>query len=155
MLNRNKRLGIQYALLAGLCASLSSVFGKLMTQPKDELSAFIIRALFLLLNVMCTVLMIGLYTRSMHHLSTTEATIINSSANLIFTALFGTILFQERLSLRWYMGSILITVGVAVIMTGEKKKRTTRTNNTSTADNIRQGGNKNIPAAAEEEESNK
>jgi drug/metabolite transporter (DMT)-like permease len=149
MLNQNKRLGIQYALLAGICASLSSVFGKLMTQPKDQLSTFMTRALFLLLNLMCTVLMIGLYTRSMHHLSTTEATIINSSTNLIFTALFGTILFDERLSLKWYMGSALITMGVALIMTGERKQRTIRTNNISIADDVTQGSNNDIPAEEE------
>ena len=109
--------GIQYALIAGVAASGGSVFGKLMSQ--SSVYGPVIRTLFLLGNLLCTVLMIGMFTRSMQHLSTTTATIINSCSNFLFTALFGYALFGEQLGYYWSMGAVILSVGIAIILSGE------------------------------------
>ena len=111
--------GIQYALIAGVAASGGSVFGKLMSQ--SSVYGPVIRTLFLLGNLLCTVLMIGMFTRSMQHLSTTTATIINSCSNFLFTALFGYALFGEQLGYYWSMGAVILSVGIAIILSGESE----------------------------------
>lgn len=125
MVQRSLSTGIQQALTAGIFASCSSVFGKLMTQSSNFAPVW--RGVFLIANLVCTVLMIGMYTRSMRHLSTTAATIVNSCANFLFTAVFGHFLFGERLGIQWSMGTILMSIGIAVILSGEKEATTTTT----------------------------
>eukprot|EP00300_Choanocystis_sp_HF-7_P033503 c45859_g1_i1.p1 GENE.c45859_g1_i1~~c45859_g1_i1.p1 ORF type:complete len:185 (+),score=17.40 c45859_g1_i1:78-557(+) len=61
----------------------------------------------------------SLFTRSMTHLSSVTAGVLNSAANLLCTAMWGMLLFGDTLSLRWAVGAALITSGVTVIAAGE------------------------------------
>jgi hypothetical protein len=97
--------GIQNACSAGVCASLSSVLGKLAltSEPdknplyqlvpitsqylpfSDERIFVALRILPMILNLVLTVFMMGFFAQSLQHMSTLSATVINVSTNFIFT----------------------------------------------------------------------
>jgi drug/metabolite transporter (DMT)-like permease len=118
------------AMVAGFFGCLSGVFGKLSTDmdgsilkgvisPKFEL--FFRIALFAL-NIICTGLMWKHFVSSMKGLSALSASVLNSGSNFICTALLGSILFNEVLSLKYFFGISLILTGLGLIIYGEKEK---------------------------------
>lgn len=57
-----------------------------------------------------------LFTRALTaSTSTTRVSILNVSANFIVTALFGMMIFAERLPLGWWFGAALLVAGSVVI----------------------------------------
>ena len=69
-------------------------------------------ALTLLINA----LMITLYTKALSLSKTAiEASLVNTSANLVVTGLAGHFMFGELLTLRWWCGSLCIVVGGFIV----------------------------------------
>ncbi|KAH9508891.1 hypothetical protein Btru_050392 [Bulinus truncatus] len=131
--------GIFLAIEAGGCAAMASVSAKLATSSESatELATpihyfieYYYQAQFLTLHevtlalrllsvcgiFLFNALMWLLFTKSMHECSSTlEATAFNLSSNFIMTAVVGKLLFGEQLNSLWYIGSLLIIVGLTVI----------------------------------------
>ncbi|XP_052230968.1 transmembrane protein 42-like isoform X3 [Dreissena polymorpha] len=140
----NHQLGISLAVCAGAMAAMASVSAKLaMTEDTvhaicsgilagTQLMAlcdtllYVLRAgcfasIFIFNSLMWT-----LFTKSLQHCSSTiEATITNTGANFLITALLGVLLFGERLSLLWWLGSCLILAGLLLIHKGNKETEET------------------------------
>lgn len=130
------------ALLSGVFAALSGVSAKLALDPDNtnkveiycrlvsdylQVSSeaciypefdYIFRGCFLLILVFLNVLMFRHFNRALQHCKTTiEASIINTAANFILTALLGNAVFEEQLSLSWWLGTVLILSGTLLVAT--------------------------------------
>ncbi|KAF6022839.1 hypothetical protein EB796_018873 [Bugula neritina] len=56
------------------------------------------------------------YTKSLSTSSTTAAAVaINTAANFLFTGFAGAFLFKETLTWKWFIGTMLMLVGVLCI----------------------------------------
>lgn len=126
---------IVLSLTSGLLAACGSLFGKLSSSPtpffdifanrdpdwietleENELIPLTIRILFFIAMITCNTLMWLLFTRALNQSETTvQVTILNTAANFLSTALFGHALFNEYLSLRWWMGVGFICIGIALL----------------------------------------
>ena len=58
----------------------------------------------------------GCFNRALALLPSVEATLINTASNLVFSALWGALLFDESLSSRWLLGSLSIGLGLVCMM---------------------------------------
>ncbi|PRP87635.1 hypothetical protein PROFUN_04662 [Planoprotostelium fungivorum] len=150
--------GNQYAVFGGLCASLAAVFGKLATDSDvvgtafrsigntdlpplyyvradlsfessdEEQIVFVIRAACFGLMLLTNALMLNFFTKAMDLTTTANATVISSSMNYFFTAIFGIVVFQEKLPWMWYIGAACILAGVSLVSKQSQKNEKTKTN---------------------------
>jgi len=130
------RLVIVYGIQAGIFASLASIFGKLALNESEIVSTCIEASNYLTLNsevlcyklspllrvistvliFTCNSLMWLFYTKSLSTSSTTAAAVaINTAANFLFTGFAGAFLFKETLTWKWFIGTMLMLVGVLCI----------------------------------------
>merc|ERR1711997_1115092 len=66
-------------------------------------------------------LMLTTYTKALKLAPTAaEASLLNTASNLILTALVSMLVFEEKLSLQWVLGTVLVCGGVALVMEEEK-----------------------------------
>jgi uncharacterized membrane protein len=83
--------------------------------------------------VLSNLLMWITFTRALHLTpSSLYVTTINTAANITFTGIMSFILFYENLSIRWWIGAILVVIGSVLMSTDSSKdakdaKRTKRT----------------------------
>ena len=49
--------------------------------------------------------------------------LLNTASNLILTAVVSMLVFEEKLSLQWMLGTVLVCGGVALVMEDEEDKR--------------------------------
>jgi len=145
--------GAGYAIVAGTCAALASVFGKMAfdssivmgylqsyvsssphlelfsgTSVSAETIAYSLRALCFVFLLLSNAIMMNAFVKSMAKTSSINATMINSSFNYFVTALFGFFLFGEKLSLQWWIGGFCILIGLYIVNLGiqqetESKKK--------------------------------
>jgi len=54
--------------------------------------------------------------------TTLQASLLTTAANLVITAFFGYLLFGEELSIRWWLGTVLIVSGIALLGRDDKVK---------------------------------
>ncbi|CAG5115579.1 unnamed protein product [Candidula unifasciata] len=132
------------AVQAGSCAALASICAKLALTPSvtttlvESLSLWVSGSvgvsltttdqLVLVTRVISAVgillfnaVMWTQFTKSMHLCSSTlEATASTTSSNFFFTAVLGKVLFREQLGTLWYLGSVLMIVGLAVLHRGSE-----------------------------------
>jgi len=81
----------------------------------------ITRIICVIMIFVCNAAMWALFTRALNSsASSVRVTVVNSSMNFFFTALFGYLIFGEPVSLRWYIGSSLIVAGVILMDRGYK-----------------------------------
>ncbi|KAK6174775.1 hypothetical protein SNE40_017988 [Patella caerulea] len=131
-----KSKGILLSLSAGTMAALASVSAKLATSSEaDKLSKFIlliddskpieqdsvtlvIRVISVCGIFLCNALMWTLFTKSLQHLPSLHATITNTAANFLVSAIIGKVLFGEVLELLWWIGSLFILLGLLLIHRG-------------------------------------
>ncbi|MCJ1309887.1 hypothetical protein MMC25_003548 [Agyrium rufum] len=134
---------IVLALASGACAAFNGVFAKLTTTdlttsiassiasafhfaPDNKIVEFLVRGTFFLLNLLFNAIMWYLFTRALtSHTSTTQVSIVNTSANFMLTALLGAIIFSEKLPGLWWVGAGLLVVGNVIVGRrdeGDKKK---------------------------------
>ncbi|XP_021339923.1 transmembrane protein 42-like isoform X2 [Mizuhopecten yessoensis] len=121
------------ALLAGTMAALGSVFAKLAFNGDIILQGcevvvditvcgkvmWYLQGLCFGLIFVSNALMWTCFTKSLQLCpSSLEATVINTATNFIVSALIGWMFFHEILSLKWWIGSLLILSGLMLIHRG-------------------------------------
>lgn len=101
--------GVYLSVIAGLSASLSSVFGKLATdssivplwlskllpwlheaisQPSYDYTVLGIRGICFVMIFLTNIIMINLFVKSMNRSTTSEAVVVNTACNFFFTVRF-------------------------------------------------------------------
>ena len=119
------------ALLSGLLAAASSFVGKLgldSTVARPLLARLPLLGLTLALNSA----MVTLYTRSLALAGVAaEASLLNTAANLLLTALLSYFIFHEPFSVQWLVGAALILVGVTILLSDEKPSEEVEVKKTS------------------------
>lgn len=128
--------GLLLAVTAGFMAALGSVSAKLATNNhfildfcqftvKADLCvqiSLLLRIVFFALIFICNGMMWTFFTKSLQYCSSTaEATVTNTASNFLISALVGVVLFNEALSLRWWMGASLIVLGLLLIHRANRK----------------------------------
>jgi uncharacterized membrane protein len=95
------------AIASGLFAALTSVASKLASNnPTISTLSFLIGS---------NVLMWFFFTKALADLKSVQVMSINTLANILFTGLFGAILFNEPVGLKWLAGVSLVFLGVLLI----------------------------------------
>jgi drug/metabolite transporter (DMT)-like permease len=140
-------LGYGYSALAGICAALASVFGKLAFDSQVILTtissssvdsflssslspngvtleklSYVLRALSFGLVIGTNALMMNFFVKSMSLTSSINATMINSSVNFFISAFLGCLLFGEALTMTWWIGGGFILIGLYVINHGMRRE---------------------------------
>ncbi|EFA84851.1 hypothetical protein PPL_01844 [Heterostelium album PN500] len=118
-LSKNKRYAFILALIGGIFASLSGVFGKIVVDSKF-LSTFIsqdkidyaLRAISIGGISLCTTMQWRYSAKSMDLSSSLSSTVITTASNFFFTAFFGWLFFHDSLSAQWWVGATLIMIGL-------------------------------------------
>mmetsp|Transcript_19385 Transcript_19385/g.33337 ORF Transcript_19385/g.33337 Transcript_19385/m.33337 type:complete len:81 (-) Transcript_19385:240-482(-) len=76
------------------------------------------------------------FVLSMKQTNSVNASIINTSCQFIFTALFSFVLFGETLNARWWLGLTCLLVGLILILRGTETKQE-KTKNAKSSKKIR------------------
>ncbi|KAJ6232606.1 transmembrane protein [Anaeramoeba flamelloides] len=108
-------------IVAGFFGCLSSVMGKLGSSD-FLVNTIWLRIPFFGLMFLSNALMFNFQAKAMTSFGSANATTIITGVNIFFSALFGRLLFQEQLTIYWFIGSIFITLGISVITYGESKE---------------------------------
>ncbi|KAH6856411.1 hypothetical protein B0I37DRAFT_75119 [Chaetomium sp. MPI-CAGE-AT-0009] len=124
---------IVFALASGACAAFNGVFAKLTTteltttfslgiarmlglESMESAIEVIVRGSFFGLNLAFNGVMWTLFTTALAKgNSTTQVSIMNTSANFVITAVFGFIIFSESLPPLWWLGAALLVAGNVII----------------------------------------
>ncbi len=132
-----------WAVLAGFCAALASVFAKLAVDVRQdevgELAKRLCRQLLpaascaardaalgaagraacVALVVASNAAMWALFTRALGaSRSSVHMTVLSSASNLFWTSVCGLVLLGEVVSPRWCLGSVVLTLGVVLMHRG-------------------------------------
>ncbi|KAH9218112.1 hypothetical protein DL95DRAFT_406131 [Leptodontidium sp. 2 PMI_412] len=124
---------IVLALASGGCAAFNGVFAKLTTTELTTSFAtwvantiglgtveggveVVVRAIFFGLNLIFNAIMWTLFTKALARgTSTTQVSILNTSANFMITAVMGWLIFSESLPPLWFLGAALLVAGNVII----------------------------------------
>ena len=114
------------AVTSGVLAALSGLIGKLGLDTDHGVSldtgttGYLVRALLVSLTLVINSVMITVYTRSLS-LSTSGAvaSVLNTAANMVTSAVMSVVIFGEHLSLQWTLGAVLIIAGVSVLLSDD------------------------------------
>jgi len=134
--------GVFFAVLAGVCASLASVFGKLSFDSTIVLNTIhsvsvyfygndeILERMVLIIQGICfsfmllvNLVMMNSFAKSMNKTSSLYATVISNSINYCFSGILGFLLFREILSWIWCIGASLILFGLYFMMRGIENQK--------------------------------
>ncbi|KAH8681520.1 hypothetical protein BX600DRAFT_24844 [Xylariales sp. PMI_506] len=128
---------VVFALTSGACAAFNGVFAKLTTNGlTSNLSQAIatilglnhfesvievaVRCMFFGLNLFFNGVMWTLFTKALARgSSTTQVSIMNTSANFMITAVLGFMIFSESLPPLWWLGAAMLVAGNVII--GQKE----------------------------------
>ncbi|KAL2200701.1 hypothetical protein P885DRAFT_57567 [Corynascus similis CBS 632.67] len=134
---------IVLALASGACAAFNGVFAKLTTTELttkfslgiahmlglDSVEGFVeilVRGSFFGLNLVFNGVMWTLFTKALARgNSTTQVSIMNTSANFVITAILGFAIFSEALPPLWWVGASFLVAGNVII--GKKDEGTPKT----------------------------
>ncbi|XP_022663711.1 uncharacterized protein LOC111266777 [Varroa jacobsoni] len=146
--------GLLPAVLSGLLAALSSVLGKLAMARDDservcmgsvqawlgddrepveahyicESALALVRGTLFALMILSNMVMWTVFTRALRlSTATLEVTVVNLAANFFFTAIFGQTLFSEQLTPLWFIGSVFIVFGLALMHIGNLRSEKRQT----------------------------
>ncbi|KAL6770589.1 hypothetical protein ACKKBF_B31850 [Auxenochlorella protothecoides x Auxenochlorella symbiontica] len=104
------------ALLAigsgGALGALGPVFGKLAGRP--ELNVILVALCYVGL-VLCNILGLALFHRTLAHTSSLFATAASTAANMVFSGILGRAVFGEPLRAWWWAGASIMLLGVTVL----------------------------------------
>jgi multidrug transporter EmrE-like cation transporter len=142
------------AAIAGLFAATGGLFAKLSTgeaiwidrvchyfSSSSDVCSVIkygLRASMFVLMLLVNSFGTGFQMSAMAATSSGIATVINTGSNLIVTALYGMMIFNEQLSIQWYIGATFIAVGISIISTVDSAEQ-----KLVTSDGIRKSDRKN------------
>ena len=146
-----------YSIIAGIFGAFASVFGKLAfssdsiavkyistkchmqfetTTSGEVYCSYIIyafRALMFFIMMTVNGIMLSSMVRALHSDVSLKSTVMTTSVNFLATAIFAYLLFNEHLSITWWIGAFFIFLGVYFVQKGktvnndvsdEKKKKT-------------------------------
>ncbi|KAI1660742.1 hypothetical protein F4813DRAFT_262541 [Daldinia decipiens] len=131
---------IVFAVASGACAAFNGVFAKLTTNELsthiargisglfgltdlERVVEIVVRASFFGLNLVFNGVMWTLFTQALAKgNSTTQVSIMNTSANFVITALLGLVIFSESLPPLWWAGAALLVVGNVIIGRGKQEE---------------------------------
>jgi len=124
---------IFFAMASGACAAFNGVFAKLTTTDLtttlsqsvanalglaniENIVEYVVRGMFFGLNLLFNAIMWSLFTTALARgTSTTQVSIMNTSANFIITALMGYFIFSESLPGLWWVGAAFLVAGNVII----------------------------------------
>ncbi|KAK8128084.1 hypothetical protein PG984_009192 [Apiospora sp. TS-2023a] len=124
---------IVLALASGACAAFNGVFAKLTTNnltthiaeavsgllglsDMEQPIEYVVRAAFFGLNLVFNGVMWTLFTKALARgSSTTQVSIMNTSANFVITAVLGFAIFAESLPPLWWLGAAMLVAGNVII----------------------------------------
>ncbi|KAJ3076646.1 hypothetical protein HDU98_001656 [Podochytrium sp. JEL0797] len=115
------------SITSGLLAASATLFAKLLASFSHELrlpflpSWLQINPKFVLLPLVIAsnVAMWAVFTRALNSSPSSAAvSVLNSSANMIASAILGYFLFDEHLSVRWWIGAAFVLAGTALMNSG-------------------------------------
>ncbi|ORY42251.1 hypothetical protein BCR33DRAFT_851772 [Rhizoclosmatium globosum] len=131
---KQKRTNFVLSITSGLFAAGSTLFAKLLSSSfSNEPLSFLPSSLdwispkliLLPLVIGCNVLMWSTFTRALSSSPSSAAvSVLNNSANMIASALMGFIIFQEELSVRWWVGAGFVLAGTALMTQGDTQQQT-------------------------------
>ncbi|XP_037036110.1 uncharacterized protein LOC119074215 [Bradysia coprophila] len=134
------RTRVHFGVLAGICASLGSVFGKLMSQTEklnDNAGNIYFGQLLnpLMLKLICFVLMLTFnalvwtfFVKALHQKGgSLVATVTSAATNYAVSALLGSLIFGETSSLLWWFGTSLVIMGVVLMTTDRPTEENAKT----------------------------
>ncbi|KAF4956638.1 hypothetical protein FSARC_11516 [Fusarium sarcochroum] len=129
-----------YAVASGACAAFNGVFAKLTTthlttnlsnsiasllglSSHESIVEYIVRGIFFALNLIFNGVMWTLFTQALARgTSTTQVSIMNTSANFMVTAVLGALIFSEVLPPLWWAGAALLVVGNVIVGKKDESK---------------------------------
>ena len=122
-----------YSFFSGFLACLVSIFIKFAFNTQLILSApettsvyirVLIQIVFVCISVALNGLMWVYYTKSLHSSGNTlYSTALNKFSNFVCSALFGYLLFNEKLNLAtWLFGLVVLLVGILILNDQDKAK---------------------------------
>jgi drug/metabolite transporter (DMT)-like permease len=116
----NKTLSlIIYSTISGLLACIVSVFMKLAFNL--ESINIIIRIILIILSILSNTFMWIIYSKSLQLSSNTLlANSLNKFCNFLFTTLSAYILFDEKLTNKFFIGLSFILVGILILTTNNR-----------------------------------
>ncbi|CAF4756514.1 uncharacterized protein LOC125056717 [Pieris napi] len=104
------------AFLSGIWSSAGNALGKLAGTQSIVGDSYVLWATILLTMVMVNTWSLRHYMRSLDAAFTTVVpTVISSASSYVLSGLIGIFLFNEATSLKWWMGAILIIIGLVLI----------------------------------------
>ncbi|XP_050079569.1 uncharacterized protein LOC126567390 [Anopheles maculipalpis] len=132
-----------FAVIAGLCASFASLFGKL-TANSGRLLDWVGLASWpvgeVLVQALCVLIMILLngcvwrfFVKALHTGtgSTLRASLASAATNYVASAILGMLLFNEHSTLLWWLGTLLVLAGLLLIIGGsDEESEATHSNQT-------------------------
>ncbi|KAL5706567.1 hypothetical protein ACHQM5_024717 [Ranunculus cassubicifolius] len=108
--------GYGWAISAGLNAASAAIAAKFF-------SSQIMKYGFI---IFFNISMWGCYVNSLKALSSLQATVTNFATNFLSSGLAGFFLFNEPMSARWFLGAVLIVLGVLVLSKSSVEKKKAR-----------------------------
>jgi len=76
--------------------------------------------------IAANVVMWTTFTKALRHCSNSvEATVTSTAANILCTAMLGTVIFGERLTLLWWVGAVLVLAGLTLLHHGRVEGKPT------------------------------
>lgn len=132
--NNDRLKLIIYSILSGVLACIVSVFMKLAFNlasisiitniiDKNSLLINLIRLIFIGLSIISNLLMWLFYTKSLQlSTNTLLATSINKLSNFIFTTLISYLLFNDKLTIKWFIGIQFLFVGILILNLNQVKQ---------------------------------
>ncbi|XP_058055394.1 transmembrane protein 42 [Anopheles bellator] len=116
-----------YAVVAGLCASFSSLFGKLTSNSERVAQNIGLPGWHLLAQVLCVAVMILLnacvwrfFVKALHTGSGSSlvASLASAATNYVASAILGWLIFDEQTTIVWWIGTSLVLAGLLLLITG-------------------------------------
>lgn len=74
-----------------------------------------IRAIIFALMFSCNALMISNFLKALEKNGSLQVTVMSSSINFVLTGLLGTLVMNETVSLMWYVGALMVSVGIYLV----------------------------------------
>ncbi|CAK9312721.1 unnamed protein product [Citrullus colocynthis] len=105
MAGKKGNKGYVWAISAGFNAAFAAIAAKLFSYTLIRYG----------LVIAFNLAMWGCYVNSLKALSSLQATGTNFSANFLCSGLAGFFLFEEALSFQWFVGALLIVIGVLIL----------------------------------------
>ncbi|GAM20288.1 hypothetical protein SAMD00019534_034630, partial [Acytostelium subglobosum LB1] len=128
-IQKNRKYAFVLALIGGVFASLSSVFGKIVVDTNflslyisQEKVDYAIRLVSFAGIFICTTMQWRYSAKSMDLSSSLSATVIATASNFFFSAFFGWLFFKEFLAPQWWIGATFIVTGLFLMNADSEKQ---------------------------------